>query len=80
MAEQHERPQEIQVGTRLRIITPPDQVSIPIPLEQWDSLLNRVDSCRVSVQWWSVAYSIAFGVGVTAGLSIAPVAISGLPG
>ena len=80
MAEQPEPPREIRVETPLRIITPPEQVGIPIPLGDWDSLVNRVESCRVSVQWWSVAYSVAFGVGVTAGLSIAPVAFSGLPG
>jgi len=76
---QPEPPAEIRGQTPLRIIPPPEQVSIAIPLGEWDSLVNRVESCRVSVQWWSVAYSIAFGVGITAGLSISTIAVSDLP-
>ncbi len=79
MVTQPEPPAEIRGQTPLRIIPPPEQVSIAIPLGEWDSLVNRVESCRVSVQWWSVAYSIAFGAGITAGLSIAPIAVSDLP-
>ena len=79
MVTQPEPPAEIRGQTPLRIIPPPEQVSIAIPLGDWDSLVNRVESCRVSVQWWSVAYSIAFGVGITSGLSIATIAVSDLP-
>ena len=42
-------------------------------------MVQRVNSCKLSVQPWAVAYSIAFGVGVTAGLSLAPIAFSQLP-
>ena len=79
MATQPEPPAEIRGQTPLRIIPPPEQVSIAIPLGEWDSLVNRVEACRVSLQGWSVAYSLAFGVGITAGLSIGPIAFSELP-
>ena len=78
--QQPERPSEIRFEAAIRIMTPPEQISIPIPLQEWNALLSKVESCRVFVQWWSIAYSIAFGVGATAGLSIAPIVYSDLPG
>ena len=79
MAGQPEHPVEIRVETQHRIMIRPEQVSMPIPLEEWDGLVSRVNSCRITLQPWSVAYSVAFGVGVTAGLSIAPIVFSQLP-
>ena len=79
MPEQSEQPLEIRVETSQRIIIRPEQVSMPIPLEEWDALVGRLDLCKVSVRLWSVAYSVAFAVGVTAGLSIAPIVFSQLP-
>lgn len=80
MAHEHpQRPPDVRVEAAMRIMTPPERVSIPIPLEDWDSLVNRIETCRVSLQWWSIAYSIALGIGATAGLSIAPIFFSELP-
>ncbi len=41
--------------------------------------MGKVASCRVAVHPWSIAYSVAFTLGVTAGLSIAPLAFAELP-
>lgn len=79
MVEQPERPPGTRITTSTRILTRPEQVSMPISLEEWDGLVNRVESCQTTIQPWSLGYSVAFGVGVTAGLSIAPIAFSQLP-
>jgi hypothetical protein len=79
VAGQPEQRSEIRFQTSHLIITRPEQVSIPIPLDEWDELVDSVRSCRVTIYPWAIAYSVAFGVGVTAGLSIAPIAFSRLP-
>ena len=79
MSDQSEQPLEIRVETRQRIIIRPEQVSMPIPLEEWNALVGRLDLCKVSVRPWAVAYSVAFGVGATAGLSVASLAFSQSP-
>ncbi len=79
MAGQSQEPIGTRLERYLRIMSPLEQVAIPIPLEEWDRLINRINSCKVSLQPWSTACSIALGIGVTSGLSIAPIAVSNLP-
>ena len=79
MVERPAQPSDIRVETVIRIRTRPEQPGMVISVTEWDQLVGRVESCKVSLQPWSVAYSVAFGVGVTAGLSIAPIAFSRLP-
>ena len=75
MPEESGNPLDIQIETRLRIMAPPEQVSMPIPVQTWNDLTGRLNSCKASFRPWAVAYSVLFGVGATAGLSIAPLAI-----
>ena len=63
----------------VRILNPVPRVAIPVDLEEWESLANRIASCKVSLRPWAIAYSVAFAVGVTAGLSIMPIAYAQLP-
>ena len=70
---------ETRVTATILIGLPRERIAIPIYLDEWDELVERIESCKVSLQPWSIAYSVAFAVGVTAGLSIAPVAFGGLP-
>ena len=67
-------------GRGFRVLKPPDPVYLLIPVEEWDRLAERLESCKVSLRLWSVAYSIMFGIAITAGLSIAPIALSDVSG
>ena len=70
---------EIRATANILIGLPRERRSIPIYLDEWDELVERIESCKVSLQPWSIAYSVAFAVGVTAGLSILPIAFAALP-
>ena len=62
---------------RIRVRSTED--SLVIPVTEWDSLMSRIAACKVSVQFRMLAASVAFAVGVTAGLSIIPIAFAQLP-
>ena len=70
---------EITVNLQERILFHPERTSMLISIAEWDSLLARVKSCKVSLQLRALAASVAFAVGVTAGLSIIPILFSQLP-
>ena len=70
---------EITVNLQERILYRPARTSMLISLADWDSLLARVKSCKVSLQLRALAASVAFAVGITAGLSIIPILFSQLP-
>ena len=42
----------------------------------WDGIIARVKSSRQAFRPWSITYSVLFGIGITAGLSIAPLLIA----
>ncbi len=67
------------VTTTDKLLLPRERIAIPIYLDEWEELVGRVESCRVSLQPWPMVYSIAFAVGATAGLSILPIAFADLP-
>ena len=79
MTQQSGQTEGSWVENRIWILSPLEQVAIPIPLEEWDRLISRINACKVSLQPWSTACSISLGIGVTSGLSIAPIAVSNLP-
>ena len=62
---------------RIRVRTTED--SLVIPVTDWDSLIDRVKAGKVSLQLRALAASVAFAIGVTAGLSIIPILFSQLP-
>ena len=59
---------------------PQEPVYLLIPIEDWDRLMERLEACKISLRLWSVAYSIMFGIAITAGLSIVPIAASDVAG
>jgi hypothetical protein len=67
----------IQWGMRLNY--PPIQEGLAIPVSDWDGLIQRIRNIQPDLRRLPVAYSIFFGIGVTSGLSIAPLLISSLP-
>lgn len=69
-------PIEITVNLRERILFRPERTSIPVPVEEWDALIERVKACKPSFPFWTATYSVAFGIGITAGLSILPIAFA----
>ena len=72
-------PGEMQARATFRVLLPKERTAIPIYLDEWESLVDRIESCKVSTRLWSVAYSVAFAVGVTSGLSILPIGFANLP-
>ena len=62
-----------------RLNYPPTEEALVISVSDWDGLIRRITNLQADLRKLPVAYSIFFGVGVTAGLSLAPILISGLP-
>ena len=67
-------------GRGFRVVAPPEPVYLLIPVEEWDRLAERLEACKISLRLWSVAYSIMFGIAITAGLSIVPIVASDVSG
>lgn len=72
-------PIEITVNLRERILFRPERTSIPVPVEDWDSLIERVKACKPSFPFWTATYSVAFGIGITAALAIIPMYFAKVP-
>ena len=62
---------------RIRVRTTED--SLVIPVTDWDRLISRIAAGKVSIQFRMLAASVAFAIGITAGLSIIPIAFAQLP-
>ena len=77
--EQESQPQYVHIRTSVRLLRPPVQVALAVPVAKWDELIDRIKGFKPDFRPWSIAYSISFGIGITAGISIAPLMISGLP-
>ena len=67
------------IRSDLRVIHPPIRMALVVPLAVWDRLIQRVNTLKPGFRPWAVAYSVLFGIGVTAGLSIVPLTISDTP-
>ena len=50
-----------------------------IPLATWNRCIQRIDANKSKFRPWAIAYSVLFGIGGTAGLSIAPLMASSPP-
>ena len=72
-------PDTTQFQTEFDLALPPRQVALAIPVSDWDGLIRRIEQLKPNLRRLAIAYSIFFGISVTAGLSIAPLIISGLP-
>ncbi len=66
--------QTIQWGMRLNY--PANQEGLVIPVSTWNGFVERVEGTKQEFRPWSIAYSVLFGIGITAGLSIAPLMIA----
>ena len=62
---------------RIRVRTTED--SLVISVTDWDSLISRVKAGKPSFPFWTATYSVAFGIGVTAALSIFPMYFTRVP-
>ena len=67
------------IPSDLRVRRPPIRDALVVPLVVWDRLIQRLNSFKSDSRPWAVAYSVFFGIGVTAGLSIVPLTISDAP-
>ena len=74
MSHQPDQFIEVTIVRREVIRYRPDRTSILVPVEEWDSLTARIRACKTTFPFWTVTYSVAFGIAITAGLSIIPVA------
>ena len=52
------------------------QDNLVVPVSTWNGFIERVKGSRPEYRPWSIAYSVLFGIGITAGLSIAPLLIA----
>ncbi len=73
------QPGEARVTVEYLVAHSRERPAMLMPLDDWEALTNRIASCKVSLRPWAIAYSVAFAVGVTAGLSIIPIAYAQLP-
>ena len=76
---EHNHEQGIIIRSDLRAIHPPVRMALVIPIAAWDRLIQRLNTLKTGFRPWAVAYSVLFGIGATAGLSIIPLAISEAP-
>ena len=77
--EDNSNRQENIVPSGLRVWHPAVRDALAVPVSTWDRLIQRIDAFKPEFRPWSVAYSVLFGIGVTAGLSIAPLIVSDAP-
>lgn len=62
---------------RIRVRT--TENSLVISAADWDSLIDRVKAGKPSFPFWTATYSVAFGIGITAGLSVIPMYFAQVP-
>ena len=74
-----ENQSESIIPSDLRVRRPPIRDALVVPIAEWDRLIQRLNSFKSDFRPWAVAYSVLFGIGVTAGLSIVPLTISDAP-
>jgi len=67
---------EITIPAFKRIRVRSTEASLVISVADWDSLLERVKAGKPAFPFWTATYSVAFGIGITAGLSILPIAFA----
>ena len=60
----------------MRLNYPSTQEGLVIPVSTWNGFIERVKGSRQQFRPWSIAYAVLFGIGITAGLSIAPLLIA----
>lgn len=77
--EQNSQQQENIIRSDLRVMHPPIRVALVVPLAVWNRMIQRINTFKPEFRPWAIAYSVLFGIGVTAGLSIAPLVISDPP-
>ena len=76
MTPSSRRPLRVAINREEIILFPAECASIPVPVEDWESLIARVKACKPSFPFWTATYSVAFGIGITAGLSVIPIAFA----
>ena len=76
MTQPSRPPRRVVLTLEETILFPAERASIPVPVEEWDALIERVKACKPSFPFWTATYSVAFGIGITAGLSILPIAFA----
>lgn len=64
------------IRSHMRINIPPTQEGLVISVSAWNGFIERVKGAKRGFRPWSIAYSVLFGIGITAGLSIAPLMIA----
>ena len=79
MTQPSRPPRRVVLTLEETILFPAERASIPVPVEDWDSLIERVKACKPSFPFWTATYSVAFGIGFTAALAIIPMYFAQVP-
>ena len=56
-------PQVVKILSPYEVRKPAPQDALVVTFLMWESLTERIRSCKVSTNFWSVTYSVAFGAG-----------------
>lgn len=54
----------------IKVLAPTTRDAIPIAVDDWNGLIDRIKGCKASVRRWPIAYSVAISVAITVGISM----------
>ena len=75
MSQQRDH-QWLTIQPEIRAYYSSRQDNLVVPVFAWNGFIDRVKRSRQQFRPWSISYSVLFGIGITALLSIAPLLIA----
>ena len=75
MSQQRDH-QWLTIQPEIRAYYSSRQDNLVVPVSAWNGFIDRVKRSRQQFRPWSISYSVLFGIGITALLSIAPLLIA----
>ena len=75
MSQQRDH-QWLTIQPEIRAYYSSRQDNLVVPVSAWNGFIDRVKRSRQPFRPWSISYSVLFGIGITALLSIAPLLIA----
>ncbi len=75
MSQQRDH-QWLTIQPEIRAYYSSRQDNLVVPVSAWNGFIDRVKRSKQQFRPWSISYSVLFGIGITALLSIAPLLIA----
>lgn len=54
----------------IKVLAPTTKDAIPVAVDDWNSLIERIKGCKALVRRWPIVYSVAFSVAIAVGVSM----------